>query len=286
MTGRTARANLADRVTEAAESVRTRLRAAGIAQPAAAIILGSGLGNTTRVMNIAMDLAYTDIPHFSHTGVAGHAGRLLGGEISGHAALFFAGRLHGYEGFSPKETTFAVRVASALEIKTLVVTNAAGAIHPKLKPGDLVAISDHINLTGVNPAAGNADPRLGPRFFDMTVAYSPRLRAITKAAAHSAGWELAEGVYLGVQGPSFETPAEIRAFRALGADLVGMSTVHEVIIARQLGLEVQGISCVTNMAAGILNQPLSHAEVIQASASVADRLGELLAEVVPRIAEE
>jgi purine-nucleoside phosphorylase len=279
----TPRGTLADRVDEAAQFVRARLQLAAMAQPCTAIILGSGLAGVTAQMDVASAIPYREVPHLPQTEVEGHPGELLCGALGGVPVMIFAGRVHGYEGFSPDETTFAVRLAAALGTKTLVVTNAAGAIDESLRPGDLIAISDQINLTGENPAAGNYDARFGPRFFDMTGAYSPRLRRLAQEIARAQGWELREGIYLGVQGPSFETPAEIRAFRSLGADMVGMSTVHEVIIARQSEMEVLGISCVTNLAAGVLDQPLSHAEVTEVAASASGRLGNLLTEFVPRI---
>jgi purine-nucleoside phosphorylase len=191
------------------------------------------------------------------------------------------GRVHGYEGYAPEDVTFAVRVLAALGIKSLVITNAAGGIRQDLRAADLVAISDHINLTGINAASGPHDERLGPRFFDMSDAYSSRFRRLAKDEAARQGWTMAEGVYLGVQGPSFETPAEIRAFRTLGADLVGMSTVHEVTIARQCGMEVLGISCVTNMAAGVTDRPLGHGEVMETAAAASAKLGALLRDLVP-----
>jgi purine-nucleoside phosphorylase len=193
------------------------------------------------------------------------------------------GRVHGYEGYSPQQVTFPMRVLGLLGIKAVIVTNAAGGIRTDLRQGQLVAISDHINLTGQNPLVGANDPRFGLRFFDMSEAYSKRLRGYALLAARSLGIEMPEGVYLGLSGPSFETPAEIRAFRTMGADLVGMSTVHEVIVARHMGIEVLGISCVTNMAAGVLNQPLNHEEVLETGERVKEDFSRLLAAVLPMI---
>jgi purine-nucleoside phosphorylase len=192
------------------------------------------------------------------------------------------GRVHAYEGYSPEEVTFPTRVLGRLGIDTLVVTNAAGGVRLDLQQGQLVLISDHINLTGRNPLVGLNDERLGQRFFDMTEAYSKRLRLLAQTAAARHGIALPEGVYLSLSGPSFETPAEIRAFRSWGADLVGMSTVQEVIVARHMGIAVLGISCVTNMAAGILDQPINHLEVMETGARAQARLTTLLAELLPR----
>jgi purine-nucleoside phosphorylase len=210
--------------------------------------------------------------------VQGHSGRLVVGTAAGTPVAVMQGRVHGYEGYSPEEVTFPARVLGRLGITTLVVTNAAGGVRLDLQQGQLVLLSDHINLTGRNPVAGSNDERFGPRFFDMTNAYSKRLRLL----AHSVA-EFAEGVYLAVSGPSFETPAEIRAFRSLGADLVGMSTVHEVIVARHMGIEVLGISCVTNMAAGILEQPINHQEVMETGARVQAQLTALLWKLLPAL---
>jgi purine-nucleoside phosphorylase len=285
---------LPERIAAAVDFMHEQLRGHAASPAKTAIVLGSGLGGVVAKITDAIAIPYREIPHFAGTAVEGHRGRLLAGLLGDAPVLCFEGRVHGYEGHPPEETTFAVRVIAALDIATVVVTNAAGGIREDLVAGDLVAISDHINLTGVNPAAGLHDGSLGPRFpalrfpgprfFDMTDAYSPQLRKLAVQAAAAQGWHMAEGVYLGVQGPSFETPAEIKAFRTMGADLVGMSTVHEVIIARQCGLQVLGISCVTNMAAGVLGQPLTHGEVMETGASASGRLGDLLAAVIPQIA--
>jgi purine-nucleoside phosphorylase len=276
---------LHDRVLQSSDFVRNRLRDARAAEARVAIVLGSGLGSVTDQLAVRIELPYADIPYLPATAVEGHRGRLLAGLLGGEPALIFEGRIHGYEGYTPEETTFTIRVMAALEINTLIVTNAAGAIRESFGNGELVAIADHINLTGVNAAAGPHEEQLGPRFFDMSRAYDPALRALAQDTASQQGWQMAEGVYLGVQGPSFETPAEIRAFRTLGADLVGMSTVHEVIVARQCGLRVLGISCVTNMAAGVLDQPLQHGEVMATGAAASLQLGTLLSALMPRLSE-
>ena len=205
------------------------------------------------------------------------------GTIASTPVAVMQGRVHAYEGYSPEEVTFPVRVLGRMGVRTLVLTNAAGGINPAYHQGQLVLLLDHINLSGRNPVAGPHDDRLGPRFLDMSEAYSARLRELAKAASRGMDADLEEGVYLSVLGPSFETPAEISAFRTMGADLVGMSTVQETIAARQMGIEVLGISCVTNMAAGIQAQPLSHEEVIETGRAVEARLAELLTRVVARL---
>jgi purine-nucleoside phosphorylase len=254
--------------------------------PAIGIILGSGLGAFADHVADATAIPFTDIPHFPKSTVPGHSGRLVIGTLDGVPIAVMQGRVHAYEGYSPEEVGFPVRVLGLLGVKTLVVTNAAGGIRLDMKQGDLVLLSDHINFTGRNPLVGKHDERFGPRFFDMTEAYSLRLRRLAAQAAERGGFSLAEGVYLCVLGPSFETPAEIRSFRAMGADLVGMSTVLEVIAARQLGIEVVGISCVTNLAAGIQPDPLSHEEVIETGHRVAARFTQLLTALLPAIHKE
>jgi purine-nucleoside phosphorylase len=205
---------------------------------------------------------------------------LVIGKVAGVPVAVMQGRVHAYEGYSSEEVTFPIRVLGRMGVKTLVLTNAAGGINEGLKQGQLVLIADHINLSGRNPVAGPNDERLGPRFFDMSEAYSSRLRLLATEAARSMEFRLYEAVYLSVLGPSFETPAEIRAFRTLGADLVGMSTVQETIVARQMGMEVLGISCVTNMAAGIQKEPLSHEEVMATGRAAEKQLAGLLTGLV------
>jgi purine-nucleoside phosphorylase len=268
-----------NKAEEAAAAVRDRI----LVKPRVAVVLGSGLGSFAERVEQPVAIAYTAIPHFPHATVEGHTGRLLVGTIAGTPVAVMQGRVHAYEGCSPEEVTFPVRVLGRLGITTLVVTNAAGGVRLDLKQGQLVLLSDHINLTGRNPLVGPNDARLGQRFFDMTYAYAKRLRLLAQTVAAGHGIELAEGVYLGLSGPSFETPAEIRAFRSWGADLVGMSTVHEVIVARHMGIEVLGISCVTNMAAGILDQPLNHEEVMETGARVQADLTTLLVALLPAL---
>ncbi len=263
-----------EKADEAAAFVRERFSVS----PRVAVVLGSGLGSFAERVEHPVAIAYQKIPHFPRPTVEGHSGRLIAGNIAGTPVFVMQGRVHAYEGYSPEEVTFPIRVLGRLGITALIVTNAAGGIRLNLKQGQLVLISDHINFSGRNPVSGPNDERLGPRFFDMTEAYSKRLRLL----AHDAA-ELEEGVYLSLSGPSFETPAEIRAFRGWGADMVGMSTVQEVIVARHMGIEVLGISCVTNMAAGILDQPINHQEVMETGARAQAQLTSLLVALLPVI---
>jgi purine-nucleoside phosphorylase len=282
-----------DQVQEAVEDLEWRLDAL---RPRVGIVLGSGLGAAADAVADAVAVAYGDIPHFPQSTVEGHSGRLVAGTLGGAPVVLMQGRVHAYEGYSPREVTFPMRVLGALGIRAVVLTNAAGGIAPGLHAGQLVLVADHINMMGWNPLAGPNEPRFatrpgaGLRFFDMTEAYSKRLRELAQEAAREEGFAdeegraLAEGVYLATPGPSFETPAEIRAFRALGATLVGMSTVPETIVARHMGIEVLGISCVTNLAAGMGETPLSHEEVQETGRAVETRLAGLLKRLTPRIA--
>src|ERR1700722_9784183 len=238
-------------------------------KPTLGIILGSGLGNFASQVENPTIIPYDEIPGWPLSTVEGHSGKLVIGTIGGVVVAVMQGRVHAYEGYPLSEVTYPTRVLGMLGCHKLIVTNAAGGINTSFGEGTLVAISDHINLTGSNAALGPNDPRFasapgsGLRFFDMSTAYSQRLRDLAHAEATKQDIPLPEGVYLAVLGPSYETPAEIRAFRTLGADLVGMSTVHEVIIARHMGLEVLGLSLVTNMAAGVMDQPINHEEVME-----------------------
>ncbi len=261
------------RVERAVASARGRIGTAP--QPEVAVVLGSGLGDLVdRIEGVTV--AYGQIDGFPTPTVSGHRGLLRVGEVDGAgrrlAVAVLAGRFHAYEGREIEEVVLPVFLAAGLGARTLIVTNACGAVNEAYRPGDLVLIRDHINLMGVQPLIGPADEGLGPRFPDMSEAYSRRLRGL----AHRVSPDLPEGVYAALSGPSYETPAEIRMLRVLGADLVGMSTVPEVIAARFLGLEVLGVSCVTNMAAGILQRPLSHAEVVETGARAAGRFAQLL----------
>jgi len=276
-----------DQVSEAAASLRTRL---GGVTPRVGIVLGSGLGAVADSVNGAIVVPFAEIPHFPQSTVEGHSGRLVAGSLGGTPVVILQGRVHFYEGYTPAQVTFPMRVLGALGIRAAILTNAAGGIQQGYAIGQLVALSDHINFMGWNPLTGPNEPRFacipgaGLRFFDMTEAYSKRLRSLARQAAADEGFELAEGVYVATAGPSFETPAEIRAFRTLGATLVGMSTVPETIVARHMGVEVLGISCVTNLAAGLGETPLSHEEVFAAGRKVEQRLANLLVRLVPRIA--
>jgi purine-nucleoside phosphorylase len=272
-----------------AERAAAFIRGRTTLQPRIGIVLGTGLGGFADHLADAVAIPYTEIPHFPQPTIEGHAGRLVLGTFAGVPLAVMQGRVHAYEGYTPRQVIYPTRVLSRLGVRTMVVTNAAGGIRTDFASGQLVLISDHINFTGQNPLAGPNDPRLGERFFDMSDAYSRRLRALAHRAAESEGVTLLEGVYLGLTGPSFETPAEIRAFRALGADLVGMSTVHEVIAARHLGMEVLGFSSVTNMAAGVLGspdqaEPINHAEVLEIGRRVQQTLTRVLAALVPLLA--
>ena len=279
-------APLFERVQAAARAVAEQL---DLDTPTAAVVLGSGLGGVADRLTDARRVAYASLPCFPETTVAGHPGRLVAGKISSapsgkpgdKTVLLLCGRVHGYEGYPPSEVGFGVRVVAALGVRTLIVSNASGAVDPAFSPGEIVAISDHINLTSGSPLTGTNDERLGPRFVDMTDAYDPKLRALAMAAAPGAlGRPLREAIYAGMAGPAYETPAEVRLLRTLGAGLVGMSTVHEVIAARHAGLSVLGLSLVANMAAGVMPGPLRHEDVTRAAAAGADALGRLIAAVV------
>src|SRR5580698_3104537 len=279
-----------------AQSAAAFIRAKTPLLPSIGIILGSGLGNFATHVKDAIRIPYADIPNFPQSTVEGHSGKLVLGTIGGVQVAVMQGRVHAYEGYTLSEVTFPTRVLGLLGCKTLIVTNAAGGIRTTLQQGSLVAISDHINLTGTNAALGPNEPRFGmvpnagQRFFDMSNAYCLKLRTLAIEEAARQEFLLTEGVYLAVLGPSFETPAEIRAFRTLGADLVGMSTVHEVIVARHMGIEVLGLSLVTNMAAGVISagqkeaETIHHEEVMEIGRRVERQFTNLLVAVIPQIA--
>jgi purine-nucleoside phosphorylase len=272
-----------EQVIEAARFLRSRL---GKLSPTVGVVLGSGLGNAASAVTETVIVPYREIPHFPQSTVEGHSGQVVAGRMGGTPVVILQGRVHFYEGYSPTQVTFPIRVLGALGISAVVLTNAAGGIDERYEPGQLVLIADHINMMGWNPLIGPNESRFatvqgaGLRFFDMTEAYSKRLRKLAHQAARDEGITLEEGIYLGITGPSFETPAEIRAFRALGATLVGMSTVPETIVARHMGLEVLAISCVTNKAAGLSPRPLSHQEVFETGRLVDRRLTGLLERLV------
>ncbi len=274
------------RATAAASFIRSLTPVA----PKTGIILGSGLGGFADRVERSVVIPYVDIPYFPQSTVQGHTGHLILGTIEGVPVAVMQGRVHAYEGYPLDQVTFPMRVLGLLGVRSLIVTNAAGGIRTSLHQGELVVIADHINLTGTNAALGRNEPRFaltpgaGQRFFDMSTAYAPNLRALAQAEASRQGFNLSEGVYLAVLGPSFETPAEIRAFRTLGADLVGMSTVHEVIVARHMGIEVLGLSLVTNMAAGVLDETINHEEVMETGRRAEQQFTRLLTAIIPQIA--
>jgi purine-nucleoside phosphorylase len=252
--------------------------------PQVGVVLGSGLGEFAAQATEKTVIEYADIPHFKKVSVAGHAGRLVLGKVGGVAAAVLQGRYHYYEGHDILDVVFPVRVLGKLGIQSLLLTNAAGGIGRELRPGDLMVIRDHINLMGINPLRGANDDRLGPRFPDMSAVYDPRFQEIIADAEKEIGLTAKKGVYLALSGPSYETPAEIRMLASLGADAVGMSTVPEAICARHMGLRVAGISCVTNLAAGISKKPLSHQEVTETAERVKNDFIRLLNLVIPRLA--
>ncbi|MGM1020622.1 MAG: purine-nucleoside phosphorylase [Bacillota bacterium] len=266
-------------IQEAADYIRAKT---GI-RPEIGLILGSGLGILADLIQDGISIPYQDIPHFPVSTVEGHEGELLLGTIEGRAVVMMKGRFHMYEGYGPQLTAFPVRVMKQLGIQSLLVTNAAGGVNTSYEAGDLMVISDHLNLTGQNPLIGPNDAALGVRFPDMSEAYSRRLREIAKQTAAQQGFGLQEGVYAGLLGPNYETPAEIVMLRTLGADAVGMSTVSEVIVARHAGIEVLGFSCITNMAAGILDQPLSHDEVMDTAEKVREKFLNLVLAIIPQM---
>jgi purine-nucleoside phosphorylase len=268
-----------ERVEEAAASVRAWCGTL----PETAIVLGSGLGDFADSLLDAIATPYGDIPHWPASKVVGHAGRLVIGNVAGKRVAALSGRVHYYEGHDLGTVVFPIRVMGRLGVKRAILTNAAGGINTRFARGALMVIDDHINLLGSNPLIGANDDRFGERFPDMSEVYSSRLRAVADAAAQARQVAVSHGVYVAVHGPSYETPAEIRAFRTLGADAVGMSTVPEAIAARHMGIEVLGISCITNMAAGVLPQPLVHAEVMETARRVRGSFIALLEGIIERL---
>lgn len=269
-----------DQIHAAAEAVRARTEG----QASVAIVLGSGLGDFAHAIANAQSIPYTELPCWPASNVAGHEGRLVIGTMRNARIAALAGRCHLYEGHDARTVTFAVRVMGVLGVKTLILTNAAGGVNTGFSQGALMAVDDHINLTGHNPLVGGNDDRLGARFPDMSEVYSKRLRRVADESAHANGLALAHGVYAALLGPSYETPAEIRYLRTIGADAVGMSTALEAIAARHMGLEVLGLSCITNMAAGVLPQPLDHAEVMETARRVRGQFVALLEGIIDRLA--
>ena len=268
-----------DEVKQAADAIAARVpHVARIA-----VVLGSGLGDFAGSLAGGVSIAYGDLPHWPASGVMGHEGRLVVGTTMGRTIVALSGRCHAYEGHDWKAVTFAVRALGLLGVKTLILTNAAGGVNTGFAQGALMVIDDHINLTGGNPLVGANDERFGPRFPDMSEVYSARLRGLADAAGRECGLALPHGVYVALLGPSYETPAEIRYLRAIGADAVGMSTVPEAIAARHMGVEVLGISCITNMAAGVLPQPLNHQEVMDTARRVRGQFAALLEGIIGRL---
>jgi purine-nucleoside phosphorylase len=266
-----------DKAVIAGRVIKSRI---GERAPAIGLVLGSGLGSFADRLGDAARIDYSEIPHFPTSTVPGHAGRLVVGKLGQKTCAAMQGRVHFYEGHDLKRVTFPIRTLVLLGCRTIIVTNAAGGVNPDLLPGTLVVISDHLNMFPEGPLRGDNDERLGPRFPDMTRAYDAELRALALRVGKQRGLALREGVYAGLPGPSYETPAEVRMLRVLGADTCGMSTVPEVIVAAHMGARVLGISCVTNHAAGITGEPLSHDEVTQTATRVRDQFCSLLEGVI------
>jgi purine-nucleoside phosphorylase len=271
---------LYDRAQKAARVIRSR----SSAEVSVAIVLGSGLGGFADELTDATEIRYDEIPGFARATVEGHAGRLVLGKAGEITIGVMQGRFHFYEGYSLEEVTFPIRVLKLLGVNTLVLTNAAGSLNVEFTPGSLMVISDHLNLLGDNPLRGENDERFGPRFPDLTSVYAPELQNIVIDEANAMGLELRRGIYAALAGPSYETPAEIHMVRTLGADAVGMSTVPEAIVARHMSMKVIGISCITNLAAGVSNRPIDHSQVMQIGERVRGSFTELLRRVVKRLA--
>ena len=271
---------LSRNAAEAAEAVRL---VAGPEPPSVAIVLGSGLGGLADSITEGASIPFDAIPHLAAPTVAGHRGEVVVGMLGGVRVVAVRGRLHSYEGHDLAAVTFPIRLVRALGAEKLILTAAAGGVRESFRTGDLVVLSDHLNLLGMNPLRGPNEESLGPRFPDMTAVYDLGLRAIAREVADGLGMVLSEGVYAAVPGPSYETPAEVRMLRTLGADVVGMSTVPEAIVARHAGMAVLGIALVTNPGAGITGEPLSHDEVLEAGRRAAQGLGELIRGVIVRM---
>lgn len=271
--------SLYDRAQRAAEQIHSSAKV----RPAVAIILGSGLGAFADELTDSTSLAYKEIAGFAQATVEGHAGRLVIGKAGEVPIAAMQGRFHFYEGYALEDVTFPIRVLKSLGVRTLILTNAAGSLNTELTPGSLMVISDHINLMGVNPLIGANDERFGPRFPDLTSTYDPDLQNIVIEEAKGLNIDLRRGVYAALTGPSYETPAEIHMVRTLGADAVGMSTVPEAIVARHMDMRVIGISCITNLAAGVSNRPVDHSQVIATGERVREQFTELLRRVIAKL---
>lgn len=279
MVERQASTSLYERAEHATRIIRARITV----EPRIAVVLGSGLGGFADDFEEAVSIPYEDIPGFMRSTAQGHAGQLIAGKVDTVPIVAMKGRMHYYEGYSLEEVTFPMRTFKLLGIKTVILTNAAGGINVELQQGALMVLSDHLNLMGTNPLRGPNDERFGPRFPDMSTVYSPELQELVVEEARAIGVEVRRGIYGALSGPSYETPAEILMLRNLGADAVGMSTVPEAIVARHMGLEVLGISCITNMAAGLSDAPINHEEVMATGDRVRGTFTELLRKVVSAI---
>lgn len=274
------------RADQAAQYIARKIaERANLGMPKLAVVLGSGLGEFANDLSDSVVIPYSEIPHFPTSTAIGHAGKLVVGKLGDVTIAAMQGRVHQYEGYNCKQAAFPVRVFGRLGLKAVILTNAAGGINAGYGQGALVLLCDHINLQGTNPLSGPNEERFGPRFPDMTDAYNPQYRQVAREEAQKLGIALHEGVYAALAGPSYETPAEIRYLRTIGADLVGMSTVPEVIVARHMGVNVLAISCVTNMAAGMSGQAINHEEVLEIGRRVRGTFLALLTAVIPRIAE-
>jgi len=279
MVERAAMSSLYERAEHAARTIRAQVSL----EPRVAVVLGSGLGGFADDFGDAVTIPYEDIPGFVRSTAQGHAGRLVVGKIDQLPVLAMQGRVHYYEGYTLEEVTFPIRTFKLLGIKTIILTNAAGGINVQLSQGALMVISDHMNLMGTNPLRGPNDERFGPRFPDMSAVYSPALQEIVIEAARDMEVEVRRGIYAALAGPNYETPAEIHMLRNFGADAVGMSTVPEAIVARHMDMEVLGISCITNMAAGIGDEPINHDEVMETGNRVRSTFTQLLRSVIGRL---
>jgi purine-nucleoside phosphorylase len=274
--------DLIPRLAEAVKAIQSKTAL----RPVIGLVLGSGLGAFARSMDKGTVIPYAQIPHFPVATAIGHTGELVIGVKEGVPVAVMAGRVHLYEGYTVEQVVFPIRVLARMGVKTLIMTNAAGSVNVNYKPGELMVISDHINLMGVNPLIGPNEDALGPRFFDMTEPYDPRLGELAERACSKVGMTVRKGVYIAFTGPSYETPAEIRMARAMGADAVGMSTVPEVIAARHMGVRVLGISCITNMAAGVIKKKLDHREVLDTAEKVREGLIDVLTRLIQDVAKQ
>src|SRR5215475_13091628 len=268
-----------DHAARAAKFIRSRANT----DLSVGVVLGSGLGAFADDLSQSLSIRYDEIPGFAQPTVEGHAGRLVIGSAEGVTVAAMQGRFHFYEGYTLEDVTFPIRVLKLLGVRTLILTNAAGSLNTEFTPGSLMVISDHINLMGVNPLIGRNDERFGPRFPDLTAVYDPDLQNMVIEEAEAIGIDMRRGVYAALSGPSYETPAEIHMVRTLGADAVGMSTVPEAIVARHMDMQVVGISCITNLAAGVSNRPVDHSQVIATGEQVRAQFRELLRRVLKRL---